>query len=146
MPVLPHLHPKISYVHALVYASVSAQPASQKNGQSMETLTYHRLEGRWAKQDHWSRPSRGGAGDLVLTQTPLPEPAGRTASLPLSLRAKPSKTIIIPHTPPTALLVLGTMAHKPGGSQSKGVAGGWAEIGPHRNGASGVLLVTELEN
>ena len=86
----------------------------------------------------WDQPLRGlGCGRQFLTQTQLPNRAGRTASLLLRLRFKSSKIIIIPLAPPTALLLHGAAAHGPGAPEERGRLA--------EGGASGLLLVRERE-
>lgn len=82
---------------------------------------------------------RLGCGRRFLTQTQLPNRAGRAASLLLSLRFKPSKIIIIWLAPPTALLLHGATAHGLGAPEERG------RLRVGRRGASGVLLVREGE-
>lgn len=94
------------------------------------------LRGGKATWDGLSR--RLGCGRWFLTPTQLPNPAGKTASLLLCLRFKPSKIIISPLTPPIALLLRAT-AHA-WGLRKRGGAWGLAE-----GRAKGVLLVRELE-
>lgn len=72
-----------------------------------------------------------------MTQPQLPNQAGRTASLQLSLRVQPSKIIIISLTPPTALLLHRATAHRPQGSCGTEVPEDW------QKGASGFLLFRE---
>ena len=83
---------------------------------------------RWTAR--WDHPLRGlGCGRRFLTQTQLPNRAGRTASLLLRLRFKSSKIIIIPLAPPTDLLLHGATAQGLGGSGGEGAVGGWQKRG-----------------
>lgn len=90
---------------------------------------------RWTAR--WDHPLRVlGCGRRFLTQTQLPNRAGRTASLLLRLKFKSSKIIIIPLAPPTDLLLHGATAQGLGGLQRRG--GGWGLA--EERGASRVLL------
>ena len=66
---------------------------------------------------------RLGCGRRFLTQTQLPNWAGRTASLLFRLRFKPSKSIIIRLAPPTALLLLGATHHSLRAPEERGWLG-----------------------
>lgn len=62
-------------------------------------------------------PWQAGLWEMVSDSDLAPKPGRKNASLLLSLRAKPSKIIIILLAPPTALLLLRATAHRPEGSK-----------------------------
>lgn len=99
-------------MHAHINKRIGSNSGSKREGQAGISLSRRLGCGRW-----------------FLTQTQLPNPAGRTASLLLSLRFKPSKIIIIWLAPPTALLLHGATAHGLGGSRGEEAAEGWQKRG-----------------
>ena len=110
-------------------AYTRAQPAFPKRMDAhIKEWTDSRSAPRWTAR--WDHPSRGlGCGRRFLTQTQLPNRAGRTASPLLRLRFNSPKIIIIPLAPPTDLPLHGATAQGLGGSGGEGAVGGWQKRG-----------------
>lgn len=129
MPVLPHLHPKISYIHALVYASVSPQSEERaKHGEANIPQTRGYMG--WLNKTTGPDP-RGGAGGSGSDSDSTPGACGKNcipASQPLSQAIQDYNYPTYPTHGPACLRNCGSQAW---GLPKQG--GGW---GLGRNRAS----------